>query len=711
LKFSSKISRLVSNHRVLIQPPDEPLGDSLTSQEVKRKLTAILSADVKGYSRLMGEDEEGTVRTLNAYKEVMTGLIQHHHGRVVDAPGDNVLAEFASVVDAVRCAVEIQREVKARNTHLPENRRMEFRIGVNLGDVIEDGEQILGDGVNIAARLESLSEAGGICISGTAFDQVRNKLDLGYEYLGEQSVKNIGLPVRLYKVLMEPEAVGKVVGEKKVKPRQWQRAAIGLIVILIVVVAAVVIWKLYTPSAPQPEVTPKGKIVFSQPEKVPTVVPPSTEVAPKEKVTPPSPEKVTKPTPPPAPKTEVASKEKMALPLPDKPSIAVLPFTNMTGEKELEYFSDGLAEGIINGLSKSEHIFVIARNSTFTYKGKPVKVKQVAEEMGVRYVIEGSIQQERNRVRITVQLIDALTGRHLFSERYDRDLKDILNLQDEITLKVLTAVQVKLTAGEAARVFEKGTKNLEAYLKVLEAREVKAGTFNKERVERAIQLLEEAIALDPEYAFAYSVLCTAHFDLVVIGASESPRESLRRAVELGKKAIALDDSNSSVHAMLTFPYIYLREYDKAISEAEKAISLSPNSASAYFALGTALCMAVRPQEAIPMLKKSLRLSPIPVHSQVLSLLAHSYRDLGQYEEAIATYKKVLQLYGPDHLMAHLDLAITYVFMDRENEARAEGAEVLRIDPKFSLERFIKGLPFDQSRKDRVADALRKAGLK
>jgi len=683
----------------------------MSTQEVKRKLTAILSADVKGYSRLMGEDEKGTVRTLNAYKELMTNLTQHHHGRVVDAPGDNVLAEFASVVDAVECAVEIQKELKTRNADLPENRRMEFRIGVNLGDVIEDADQILGDGVNIAARLESLSEAGGICISGTVFDQVKNKLNLGYKYLGEQTVKNILEPVRVYRVLMEPGAAGKVLGEKKAKPRQWQMVTMGLVIGVIVVAAVIVIWKFYIPSAPQPEVTPKEKIVVSQPEKAPTVAPPSTEVAPKEKLVPPSPEKVSKPTVPPAPKVEVASKEKLAFPLPDKPSIAVLPFTNISGEKELEYFSDGLAEGIINGLSKSEHIFVIARNSTFTYKGKPVKVKQVAEEMGVRYVIEGSVQQEKNRVRITAQLIDALTGRHLFSERYDRDLKDILNLQDEITMKVLTAVQVKLTTGEVARLSEKGTKNLEAYLKVLQAREHKAGTFNKERVERAIQLLEEAIALDPEYAIAYSVLCTAHFDLVAIGASESPRESLQRAVELGKKAIALDDSNSSVHASLTFPYIYLREYNKAISEAEKAISLGPNSASAYFALGTALYVAGRPQEAIPMLQKSLRLSPIPVHSQVLGLLAYSYSWLGQYEEAIATNKKVLQIYGPDHLMAHLGLAITYAWMDREKEARAEGAEVLRIDPKFSVERFIKGLPSDQSRKDRMADALRKAGLK
>src|SRR5512136_306800 len=224
----------------------------MATQEVKRKLAAILSADVKGYSRLMGEDEKGTVRTLNAYKEVMTNLIQQHHGRVVDAPGDNVLAEFASLVDAVRCAVEIQKELKTRNAEFPENRRMEFRIGVNLGDIIEDGEQILGDGVNIAARLENLSEAGGICISGTAFDQVKNKLNLGYKYLGEQAVKNILEPVRVYRVLMEPEVAGKVIGEKKAKPRQWKRVALGLVVIVIVVIAAFAVWFLYLRPTPPP---------------------------------------------------------------------------------------------------------------------------------------------------------------------------------------------------------------------------------------------------------------------------------------------------------------------------------------------------------------------------------------------------------------------------------------------------------------------------
>jgi adenylate cyclase len=633
----------------------------MTTQEVKRKLAAILSADVKGYSRLMGEDEKGTVRTLNAYKEVMTGLIQHRHGRVVDAPGDNVLAEFASVVDAVECAVEIQKELKKRNAELPENRKMEFRIGVNLGDVIEDGEQILGDGVNIAARLESLSEAGGICISGTAFDQVRNKLKLGYDYLGEQSVKNIALPVRVYKVLMEPEAAGKVTGEKKAKPRQWQRATIGLVVAVIVVVAAVAIWQLYL-----------------------------------------------RPTRPPV---EVASKEKMAFPLPDKPSIAVLAFVNMSDDPKQEYLADGLAEEIINGLSKCPHIFVIARNSSFTYKGKPVKVQQVAEELGVRNVLEGSLRKTGDKVRITVQLIDALTGQHLLSERYDRELKDILVMQDEITMKILDAVQVKLTAGEDARLRAKGTKNLEAYLKLMQAGQYMQ-SFNKENFALARQLTEKAIALDPQYAVAYATLCRVQLGEVVLGVYKNPREALEQAVELGEKAITLDDSNSLAHANLARTYAWLKEHDKAISEAEKAVSLDPNSAYAYHALGSVLDWAGRPQEAILFIKKSLRLSPIPIDTTTLMRLGGAYRQLGQYEETVTTYKKVLQLYGTDHLMAHVALVSTYALMGREKEAHAEAAEVMRIDPKFSLESYARRLPYkDQKNIDDVVSALRKAGLK
>jgi TolB-like protein/class 3 adenylate cyclase len=679
----------------------------MTTQEVKRKLAAILSADVKGYSRLMGEDEEGTIRTLNAYKEVITGFVQKHQGRVVGTAGDSMLAEFASVVDAVRCAVGIQEELKDRNKELSEDRRMEFRIGVNLGDVVENGDTIYGDGVNIAARLESLAEAGGICISGTAYDQVENKLSLGYQYLGEQTVKNIAKPVRVYRVLMEPGAAGKVIGEKKAKPRQWQMATMGLVIGVIVVVAAVVIWKLYTPPAPKPEVAPKEKVIVSQPEKVTATVPPSKEVTPKEKAVPALPEKVTKPTPFPVPKMEVASKEKMAFPLPDKPSIAVLPFVNMSGDPKKDYLSDGITEEIINALSKLPTIFVIARNSTFTYKGKPVKVQQVSEEMGVQYVMEGSVQWSGDRVRITVQLIDALKGHHLFSERYDRELKDIFALQDEISMKALMAMRVALR-GEDARRSEKETKNLDAYLKLQQAWE-HIQVVNKDKVALARPLVEEALALDPGYASAYAALANVNIGEVYVGASKSPRESLDRAEELAKKALTLNDSNFYAHTILSLTYIFKKQFDKAISPAEKAVALSPNSAWACFMFGTALFHSERFEEAIPHFKKSLRLSPIPI-GQCLNNLAGAYRFLGRYDEAIATFKKLLQL-QPDYLPARASLAATYVMAGREEEARAEAAEVMRIDPQFSLERFAKTFPFRQALVDQLVEAWRKAGLK
>jgi len=629
-----------------------------TEQKTIRKLRAILSADVKGYSLLMADDEVHTIQTLKAYRQIMFDLIIQHSGRVIDSPGDNLLAEFESAVDALECAVDIQNRLKKENARFVDDKRLQFRIGINIGDIVQDEDRIYGSGVNIAARIEGLADPGGVCISRNAYDHIKDKLKLGYEYLGQHEVKNIKDPVRVYKVLFDPEDAGKLIGEK---PKRAKKKWVFPVVIVAAIIVTSIVWYFYQ-NTMMPDIEP-------------------------------------------------ASIEKMALPLPDKPSIAVLPFTNMSGEKEQEYFCDGLSEGIINGLAKTDRLFVIARNSTFTYKGKPAKIKQVAEDLGVRYVIEGSIQKVGDTVRITAQLIDALSGHHLFSERYDRELKDILNLQDEITMKVLTAVQVKLTVGEGALVSAKGTKNLDAYLKVLQAREHKGGTMNKERVEKAMQLLEEAIALDPEYSHAYSILSTAHLDLVALGASDSPRESLRQAVELGKKAVALDESNPYAHANLAFPYMLLGKYDKGILEAEKGVSLAPNYAGGYFALGAVLSVAGRHQEAIPILKKCLRLSPVPVHSQVLNILASSYTALGQFEEAVAIYKKVLHIYGPDQLLAHLGLAMTYAIMNREKEARSEGAEVMRINPEFSLERFLRSRPYDQSKKDRIAGALRKAGLK
>jgi adenylate cyclase len=625
----------------------------MTTQEVKRKLAAILSADVKGYSRLMGEDEVGTIHTLNAYKEIMAGLIHHHHGRVVDAPGDNVLAEFGSVVDAVQCAVEIQKEIKTRNAELPENRRMEFRIGVNLGDVVEDGEQILGDGVNIAARLESLSEAGGTCISGTAFDHVKNKVNLGYKYLGEQTVKNILEPVRVYQVLMEPEAAGKVIGEKKVKPRQRQRVALSLGVILIVIVAAVVTYFNLRPSAPR---------------------------------------------------VEVASKEKMAFPLPDKPSIAVLPFVNMSEDPKQEFFADGMTEEIITALSKGPNLFVIARNSTFTYKGKAVKVKQVSEELGVRYVLEGSIQRSGDRIRINAQLIDALTGHHLWADRYDRDVKDIFALQDEITMKIITALQVKLTSGEMIHVLAKGAKNIDAFTKYLQAVDLWT-RLTKEANAQAKKLLEEAIALDPEYPGPYIGLAKTYAMDVFLGTTQSPEQSLARAFELAQKAISLDNTNGAAYSVLSFLYATKRQYDKAIAESERAISLNPNSAESYMRLGLVLAYAGRAEEGIPYMQNALRLNPFP-SCNYFSNLATIYGASGHYEKAIEAAKKALQC-EPNTPIPYTTLAISYIRLGREEEARAAAAEILRINPKFSLERYAKVAPFTQQ----MIEDLRKAGLK
>ena len=462
----------------------------MTTESFKRKLTAILSADVEGYSRLMSEDEESTVRRLTSYREAIANLTQRHRGRVVDSPGDNLLAEFSSVVDAVQCAVDIQRELKARNAELIENRRMEFRIGINLGDVIEEEERIYGDGVNVAARVEGLADAGGICISGTAFDQVRTKLSVGYEYLGEQTVKNIPEPVRVYRVLMEPEAAGKVIGEKRPGLGRGQRVALGFVAALVVVGAAVAVWHFYFRFPP----------------------------------------------------IEAASVGKMAYPLPDKPSIAVLPFVNMSEDPKQEFFSDGMTEEIITSLSKVPYLFVIALNSTFSYKGKPVKIRQVAEELGVRYMLEGSVRRADSRLRINAQLIDATTGGHLWAERYERELKDIFALQDEITRKILVALEVRLTSGEQATIRGKGTDNLEAYLKVLQAIEHLRRT-SKEGVSLARQLAEEAIALDPEYARPYRIVATCHITDIFWGLSKSRKKSMEQAVEMAQKAISLDESD------------------------------------------------------------------------------------------------------------------------------------------------------------------------
>jgi len=629
----------------------------VATEEFKRKLTAILSADVKGYSRLMGEDEEATVRTITAHRNVITTVIEKYRGRVVDSPGDNILAEFASVVDAVQSAVEIQEVVRAKNAELPEDRRMEFRIGINLGDVIQEGERIYGDGVNIAARVEGLADPGGICISGSAYEQIENKLALGYEYVGEHTVKNIVKPIRVYRVPTGPKPAVQVTEEGKPALR-WQRAALAVMIALLVVAGGVAIWKSYRPST--------------------------------------------------SPPTEVASVEKMAFTLPEKPSIAVLPFANLSGDPSQEYLGDGTTENIITALSKISNLFVIARNSALTYKGKTVKIQQVAEDLGVRYVLEGSVQKAGERVRINAQLVDGLTGLHIWAERYDRKISDIFALQDDITNQVVTALEVKLTEGEAARVSRRQTDNTEAYelfRRGLEHQRRATKTDN----DQARRLFEKAVAVDPSFADAWCFLGYTHQEDWYFGWSENATQSLEQATTLAQKAIALDDSSPCPYMLLETIHLWRRDYEKAIAYGEKAVALEPNHADATLQLARTLTYAGRPEETIELTKKAMRLSPY-YPDWYLGVLGTAYRLAGNYDEAIAAYDKRRER-NPHSTMPYLGLALVYSEVGRDEEARAAASEVLKRNPRISLNQVKNRLPYqDPAEVDRIIAALRKAGL-
>jgi adenylate cyclase len=559
----------------------------MTEERAKRKLSGILSADAVGYSRLMQEDEASTIRKLEGSKRLMSELIEQYKGRVVDAVGDNLLAEFVSVVDAVECAVKIQEELNTKNSELPEDKRLDFRIGINLGDVIENGGTIYGNGVILAARLEKLAKAAGICISGTVHEHVKNKLSLEYEYLGEKSVKNISEPIRAYQILMGTSGV-------------------------------------------------------------------------------------------------TAGKNSI-LKLPRKPSIAVLPFVNMTGDSEQEYFSDGITEEIITGLSRIHGMFVIARNSSFTYKGKPVKVQQVSIDLGVRYVLEGSIRQAGNRVRITAQLVDAVDGHHLWAERYDRYLEDIFALQDEITMKILTALQVELTKGEQARVFAKGTTNFEAYVKFLQA----SGYFSQGNFVLARQKAYEAIELDQNFPAPYVLLAWTHWFDARFERTKSTVDAFKQAYSIGQKVLALDNSIPDVHALVGGIHLYQRQHEKAIDAGEKAIFLGPNHAEVHAIMAHILRFAGRFEEAIFMIEKAVRLQP-SYHYWYLSELSMCYYWTGRYEEAISVaqqFRELAEIAGHTEIIwgYHLMLTMNYMKLKLHQKARDAAAEVLRLFPAFTLQ--------------------------
>jgi len=632
----------------------------LSAEQQKRKLAAVLSADAVGYSRLMEQDEEGSLKTLKACFQAMGSLVAKHRGHVVAIHGDNLLAEFGSVVDAVQCAVEIQSGLKGKNEAVPEESRMPFRIGINLGDVIEEDGNIYGDGVNVASRLESLADAGGICISRSVHDHVKNRLNVGFQSLGSHSVKNISEPVRVYRILPEPDPFGKAIGKAWYRLKQWQKVAFTLVVAILPVVANLAVKKYMDPSDSM-----SG--IFS------------------------------------------LFTGKTALPLPDKPSIAVLPFENMTGDPKQEYFTDGFTEEIITSLSKISSLFVISRNSSFTYKGKPVKLKKVSKELGVRYVMEGSIQKSGDRVRINAQLIDAVSDQHLWAEHYDRGMQDIFALQDEIILKILTALQVNLTTGEQTRVWAKGTKNLEAYLKLMQAREAII-LGNAESVARARTLAEETIALDPHYAQAFMYMGGTHVMDFLLGSSKSPKESLAQGIEWTQKALAMDDSLAEAHARLGHLYTFVKRHEEAIAEAEKAMAMDPNSAAVHYMACLVLRFSGKPAESIPVCKKSIRLEPFAPGIYYGNLGMAYFMNGTDCEEAVKACEEGIKR-APDGMIVHFMATTVYSACGKEKEARKAAKELLRISPKFSAESFAKRLPqIHQKDKDRITEALHKAGL-
>ena len=591
----------------------------MATSGTQRKLTAILSADAVGYSRLMQDDEEATLRALTESRTLFADHVRENRGRIVNTPGDSVLAEFASVVDALKCAVAIQQELAGRNRHLPEQRRMHYRIGVNLGDVLVDADGIYGDGVNIAARLESLAEPGGICVSRTVHDQVSGKLSLGFEYLGEKPVKNIAQPVRVYRVLIETP------------PREEA----GLV-------------------------------------------------------------------------AQNAAGRGEAPHLPEMPSIAVLAFENMSGDAEQGYFSDGIAEDIITDLSKLSGLLVIARNSSFAFKGRAVDTRQIGRELGVRYLLEGSVRKAGNRVRITAQLVDAQSGRHLWAERYDRDLEDMFALQDEITEEVVTALNVTLVAGEQARLWRKSLKNPKAREVYYQGRSLlNQGT--REATAQASRLFRQVIEWEPDSPLGYAGTAWAQWREVFRGWSRSPAEDLHAAMELVQQALERDGDHAAAHAILGCCLILTGRHEQALTHAERAVTLTPNGADVAMFAGHITLYSGQVEQAIALSQRAIRLCPVcpPFYKTTLGV---AYREARRYDEGIAVLREAVAS-EPEFLPARFALLTVYCAAGRYDEAQATAREIRRIDPLFSLVDYANRLPHrDQAVRDRILIDLEKAGV-
>ena len=623
----------------------------------KRKLTAILSADAVGYSRLMNDDEEDTVRTIQSYRQVFANLIMQHNGRLIDSPGDNLLAEFASVVDGLRCALAVQRELADRNAARSANRRMRFRIGINLGDVIEEKGRLYGDGVNVAARLESLAEPGGILVSGAVYDQVKHKLPDRFAFTGNQQVKNIPDPVRTYRVVLDGETDHPPL---KTGIKKTRRLATVLVFLLgtITVLAVGSGWYFWQDR-------------YSQP---PVGTSPDSSASPRAKF--------------------------------PKASIAVLPFTNLSDDVEQEYFSDGITNDIITDLSKFRELLVIASNTVFMYKGKRVDIKMVGSELGVAYIMEGSVQKAGDQLRINVQLIDAANGTHVWAERYNRRYTDIFELQGDIVQAIVAKLAIKTFRHEQARALRKEPADLMAYDYLLRGYAY-FHQRNRSAYATAKVMFSKAIDLDPFYAAAYAGLGELEYGKVSYGWTEFPDQALNKALELVQKAIELDASSSTAHSLLSKIYTFQNKYELAINEAERAIELNPNDSGSYNELGWALLWSGRLDEAVAALDMSLRLDSSSPRN-IWFHLGLAYYLKTDYGRASAILEQGLTR-RPDFSGYHIALAAVYARLGRDEDAAREAAAVRRLDPFFKVESFGTGFRQAAHRKA-IAAGLRDAGL-
>jgi TolB-like protein/class 3 adenylate cyclase len=584
-----------------------------------RKLAAILAADVVGYSRLASADEERTLARLRALRsDLIDPTIAVHNGRVIKRTGDGALVEFRSVVDAVRCAMEVQNGMIERNAGVPQDRRIEFRIGIHLGDVVEESDgDLMGDGVNIASRLEGVAAPGAICLSEDAYRQVKARLDLSVSDLGNTQLKNIAEPIRVYSLRVGTADHAKTVTNQS-------RAAL-----------------------------------------------PSTAA-------------------------------------PPKLSIAVLPFANMSGDAEQEYFADGISEDIITSLSKLSQLFVIARNSSFTFKGRNVNVQEVGRNLGVRYVLEGSVRKSGNRVRITAQLIDATRGGHLWAERFDRDLTDIFAVQDDVTQQIVDALALNLTEGDQQRLATEQTGNLEAYDCFLHGRE-QLWRFTKAENIHGRELLQRAVELDPKFAPAYAFLAFASILDYTNQWSPSWSTAMAQAEMFAARAVALDDQYPYAHWALGIVELYARRHEAAIRSAKRLIALAPNLAEGHEHLGYALHYSGKSEEALGCFDRAMALNPyypdVYLHFQAQALF-----QLRRYEEAIGILRRRL-VRNPSTDVSRVLLAASYGHLGRFEEARYEWEEVFRVNPDYSLEHRRKVLPYKNPDDfELIVDGLRKAGL-